>query len=349
MEIVYLINYIPWFGTHTGYERLPSHVEKADVRIRLFRPPPGWLPYALGKMASLLRGHGQQPQNEAFSRIQAEWALRTDKRRLAHLLYGERHLCFWKDAPFSVRKRTVLTLHQPPSVWNAVETKSLSFYQHLIVLWQKDVDWFQSHLGQGVVSFIHHGVDIDFFSPANPAPAPGAKIRLLYAGVHLRNLPMLGRVIRILSQRRTDIQFDLLVPVARRGHPALAELQNNKQVTWHANLDDEQLRDLYRQAYLMVLPMDDSGANTAIIEAISCGLPIVSTDVGGIRDYGGGTVFPVVDNNDDDAMIGLIEDYLTRPALRDEVSARCRSFAETKLAWPLIVQKHLDVYRTVME
>jgi glycosyltransferase involved in cell wall biosynthesis len=94
--------------------------------------------------------------------------------------------------------------------------------------------------------------------------------------------------------------------------------------------------------------MNDSGANTAVIEALSCGLPIVTTDVGGIRDYGGGDVFPIVDNNDDDAMVGLIEDYLSRPSLRQEASARCRSFAETKLAWPLIVQKHLDLYRKIM-
>jgi glycosyltransferase involved in cell wall biosynthesis len=348
MEIVYLMNYIPWFGGLTGYERLQSHMEKEDVRTHVYRPQPGWVPYALGKAVSLLRGHGRIPQNEAFARACAECALRRNKRRLAHLIYGERHMDYWKDAPLSVRERSILSLHQPPSMWGESDAQSLSYFQHVIVLWQKDIEWFQSHLGQGAVSFIHHGVETDFFTPVDHLPGQSSKIHLLYAGVHLRNLPMLGRIIRILCQRRTDIQFDLLIPVDRRSDPTLIELQNNPQVTWHANLNDEQLRDLYRQAYLMLLPMNDSGANTAVIEALSCGLPIVTTDVGGIRDYGGGTLFPVVDNNDDDAMVSLIEDYLSRPTLRQEASARCRSFAETELAWPLIVKKHLDLYRKIM-
>jgi glycosyltransferase involved in cell wall biosynthesis len=347
MEIVYLMNYIPWFGSHTGYERLSSHMEKTGVRTRVFRPQPGWARYALGKAVSVLRRHGRIPQNDAFARACAELALRRDKRRLAHLIYGEWHVEFWKDAPLSVRERSIISLHQPPSMWDKDGTRALSYYQHAIVLWQKDIDWFQSQLGQGVVSFIPHGVDTDFFTPGDQAFVQPSKIRLLYGGVHLRNLPMLGRIIRILCQSRTDIQFDLLIPVNRRYDPILTELQNNPQVTWHANLNDEQLRDLYRQAYLMVLPMNESGANTAVIEALSCGLPIVTTDVGGIRDYGGGAEFPIVNNDDDDAMVGLIEEYLSRPALRQEASVRCRAFAEAKLAWPLIVQKHLDVYRKI--
>jgi len=36
------------------------------------------------------------------------------------------------------------------------------------------------------------------------------------------------------------------------------------------------------------MPMKSSGANNAIVEALACGLTVVTTDVGGICDYGGG-------------------------------------------------------------
>ena len=74
-----------------------------------------------------------------------------------------------------------------------------------------------------------------------------------------------------------------------------------------------------QRSHLMLLPMNDSGANTAVVEALASGLPIATTDVGGIRDYGGGSIFPVVPNNHDDEMIALVEQYFSRPDWRDQV------------------------------
>ncbi len=156
---------------------------------------------------------------------------------------------------------------------------------------------------------------------------------------------MLVRVVKRLAANIPDLRFDLLVPQHHRKSPALTPLLNHPAVTWHAGLNDEQLRELYQKSYLMLLPMNDSGANTAVVEALASGLPVVTTDVGGIRDYTGGDVLPVVVNNDDDAMIALVEQYLAKPDWRDEIGQRCRQFAEQKMAWPLVAQKHLEAYR----
>ena len=96
-----------------------------------------------------------------------------------------------------------------------------------------------------------------------------------------------------------------------------------------------------------MLPMRDSGANTAVVEALACGTPLVTTDVGGIRDYGGGTLFPVVKNDDDDAMVDLVNEYLNSSTRRNEVSRACREFAVTQLAWPIVAQQHLKTYESL--
>lgn len=142
--------------------------------------------------------------------------------------------------------------------------------------------------------------------------------------------------------------FDLLVPISRRDVPGLRELRYHPQVKWHSDLDDTELLDLHHQASLLLLPMNDSGANTAVVEALACGLPVVTTDVGGIRDYGGGCIYPIVPNNCDDAMIGLVEQYLSKPDWRDQIAQRSRKFAEETLAWPLLAKKHLEVYRELV-
>jgi glycosyltransferase involved in cell wall biosynthesis len=348
MRAHFLANRIPWFGSHSGYEQLPAHVGAAGIEPHLYTSRPGLISRALGKMVSTARGHGRISQSDAAARFRFEWGLRRLPEAIGHLLYGEAHLPFWKDAPEPVRRRSVLTLHQPSSQWlDSSKTEALAACPHVIVLWQRELDWFRARLPRGTVHFIPHGADIDFFSPAEKAPDPAAPLRLLYAGVHLRNTAMLGRIIRALDKRHGNLQFDLLVPPDRRSEPALLELRDHPRVQWHAGLSDLQLRELYRSAHLLLLPMNDSGANTAVIEALACGLPIVTTDVGGIRDYGGGTVFPVVENNDDEGMLAVIENYLAQPGRRDEVAARARAFAETELAWPLIARRHAELYRKV--
>jgi glycosyltransferase involved in cell wall biosynthesis len=211
------------------------------------------------------------------------------------------------------------------------------------VLYQKDISCFEKVVGKGRVRFIHHGADTDFFKP--DATKRQSSPRLLYSGVYLRNEPMLVRLVQRIYARWPEIKFDLLVPTHHRWSPNLEPLTRHPAVVWHAGLNDEELRNLYQKSYLMLLPMNDSGANTAVVEALTSGLPIITTDVGGICDYGGNSIFPIVSNNDDEAMMDLLDRYLTMPNWRDEVGQRCREFAEENMAWPVVAQKHLNAYR----
>lgn len=50
----------------------------------------------------------------------------------------------------------------------------------------------------------------------------------------------------------------------------------------------------YREADVLVLPQQDVGSNQVVIEALACGLPVVASDVSGIREAvgGGGVLVP---------------------------------------------------------
>lgn len=340
MKLLHFGEQIPWFGGHSGYEQLTRHLLALEP-VWLVKPRRGQLARYAGSAYGRL--HGRMGRG-ATDLGELEFRLQRQLRRpqTSHILYLEHHLNLlrtWSKTP----KDLVGTIHLPLSAWTPDQCASLSRLNSALVLYQRDIPFFEQYVGRNAVKFIHHGAETDFFKPdSSQVKTPP---RILYSGVYLRNEPMLISVVKHLAKMMPELCFDLLVPLHHRSSSALAPLLNHPAVTWHAGLNDHQLRALYQQSYLMLLPMNDSGANTAVVEALASGLPIVTTDVGGISDYGGGTVFPVVANRDNDGMISLVEQYLAKPAWRDEIGRDCRRFAEDVLAWPTIAQKHLETYR----
>ena len=55
---------------------------------------------------------------------------------------------------------------------------------------------------------------------------------------------------------------------------------------WEASVVFQKLlRALYHLSDLFFLPFVDAVANNAIVESIACGVPVVVSDVGSLRDY----------------------------------------------------------------
>lgn len=341
-NIVFLSEQIPWFGKHTGYEQLPTFIRKTIDKTQVISVQNGIVQRILGKGYSTYRQWFDRNLYHVAAELKLAITRLFQPNSISHILYLEDRLPFldcWQKAPPNL----IGTIHLPPSQWNPDRLKNLARLSSGIILYQRDLEFFESYVGKGRINFIHYGVDTDFFHPLS-TEIQNTK-RILFAGHYLRNTSMLHRVIVKLANKHPELQFDLLVPEQARNTEGLFQLLEHPAVTWHKNLSDEGLRHLYQTSYLLLLPMNESGANTAIVESLSCGLPVITTDVGGIRDYGGADIFPIIANDDDNAMIDLVEKYLDNPDLRNEVAISCRNFAEEKLAWPVVAQKHLEVYK----
>ncbi len=333
-------NTISWFGQHTGYEQLIEHLDIHAKKISVINSSKKIHTRLIGKAFSLLNSWPARDQNDSYKEFLLYYNLMLNKDAVGHILYLENHLPFF-GVTKKITARTTGTIHQPPIVWKKEKLQQLSKLEQAIILYEKDMDFFSTYIPN--LTYIPHGADIDFFVPKKNTEE-GPK-HLLLAGHHLRNFEMFERVSLQLLKQHTDIVIDILIPERFRNHPSLQTFGKHARVHWHQNLNDEELRDLFQKAYLLFIPMNDSGANTAIVDCLACGLPIITTDVGGIRNYGGGSVYPVIENNKDDDMISLINQYLADPAERDRVSAACRTFACDELAWDIVAKKHQDLYK----
>jgi glycosyltransferase involved in cell wall biosynthesis len=331
-----------WFGDHTGYQQLARYISELNPATRIISPRFNWRDRVVGKLYSTYRRWPGRNQCAAAAEFRFDRLSRL-ARPARHILFFDEHTWFldrWSKAPPSI----IGTIHLPPSRWPEEEIAYLRRLSSAIVLYTRDLDFFEGHVGPGRVRMIRHGVDTEFFRPATAPPNP---TQILFAGHYLRNTEMLARVLPRLSERWPDLRFHLLVPEKFRTLNGLPGLARHPAVVWQGGLSDVELRDLIASSYLVLLPMNESGANNAIVEALSCGTPVVTTDVGGIRDYGGGSVFPIVPNNDDEALIALVERFVGDAHWRHEIARRCRHFAVTQLSWPLIAREHLAAYEAL--
>ncbi len=217
---------------------------------------------------------------------------------------------------------------------------ALARLRSALILYRADIPFFEQYVGKSRVVYAPHGVDVRQFVPTTE-PATSVP-RLLVSGQFGRDFELLEQVFDRIRAEFPSAQLDIVGTHHARYEPVLQRLAALRGVTVHAYVSDRELLQHYQRATLLLLPLRAAGANNALVEALACGLPVVATDTGGVRDYGGGSIFPVAAPGDVDVFVREVRDLLHQTDRRRAVAAACRRFAEQQLSWPSVAVQHAD-------
>lgn len=235
-----------------------------------------------------------------------------------------------------VRRKVSVVFHQPPC-WHRLhwgDFSALEGLANIICVSEHQAAYFRQ-VCTGRVKVIKHGVRHDFFTPAaqkKPSSAP----KLLIAGNWFRDFHTLRLAMAEIWKKRPDVTLDCIVPRPARNDAEMMNLAIDERVRWHAGLSVEELRQMYQEATLLFLPLLEATANNALIEAMACGLPVISTDIGGVPDYlpaGAGALCRHQDPLDHaNAVLAWLDDS----ELQRSASALCREWAVRHFDWPTL-------------
>jgi len=185
-------------------------------------------------------------------------------------------------------------------------------------------------LAEEAIRVHYTGVDLERFRPSD---RQAAKSALGVAG------PLLLSVGHLIERKGQGIAIDamrtlpdatLLIVGEGPMRPALeariAAAGLGRRVRLLGAIAHEALPELYGAADVMVLPAASEGLANVWVEALACGTPIVTTDVGGAREVvdrpAAGRLVP----RGTDAIAAAVRDLLVAPPAHAEVRAAAERF-----------------------
>jgi glycosyltransferase involved in cell wall biosynthesis len=209
------------------------------------------------------------------------------------------------------------------------------------------------HLNPDEVIIVGNGIDEKFFFPKK-RKSQNDKKYILFAGSMDREKGLFDLVDcgRYICSERSDISFILagsgrdLNKLKRKARKA--GLQD--RFKFLGQVEKDQLVKLYQNATLFVLPSYHEGLPTVLLEAMSCGLPVIATDVRGNRDVisdgENGILVPQrAPKKLAEAIRNLLDDEKTKKTL----SENARKTIEEKYTWEAVSSKFLRCYESLVE
>jgi glycosyltransferase involved in cell wall biosynthesis len=205
--------------------------------------------------------------------------------------------------------------------------------QGIVLVSLSQLPFFERH--NGVASIIPHGVDNDFFTPdANMQVAA----RVLSVGDWLRDFTLYNQITRLAYELSYGLKF---VYVLRR--ECRNRVAHRPNVTTLDGISDIALRDEYRRASCLLLPLIDSTANNALLEGLACGVPYVISKVGGVSEYVDAEGGALVTHQDPQLWLEAIMEIVDSPCSNVSTRIHCREQAMT-YDWRRLAPKFIDCY-----
>ena len=208
------------------------------------------------------------------------------------------------------------------------------------------------YLNSKSINVVENGVDEKFFYPKKEKSEKTMKYAIFVGRIDrekgLFDLVECGRYIR---RERPELNFI----IAGKGRDLKKLINKIKKIglqdkfIFLGQVEKDNLVKLYQNATFFIFPSYHEGLPSVILEAMSCGLPIIATDVRGNRDLiingeNGIIVPPKEPKKLAEAINSLLEDE----KLMEYLGKNARDTIIKKYTWDIVAKKMLKCYESLI-
>ena len=313
MNTVHIATRMKHHSLHSGYDRLSDYIPCEKFNYSWVSKSLGIIPDRIWGL--LLRKSKLYLVPELKREIDLQIRTLFRPESIFHFLYGEND--FRRFHPLGKNKLFV-TYHFPSGKYSEYFAKppNLKRVNALIVVGSNQVEYFSKWIPKEKIVFIPHGIDTEYYMPAENEIRSH---KILFVGTHLRDFDVLKGVIERIEKLSINLSFTI---VTFKENWKI--FQGLKKIELVNGATEEQLLKYYQYHALLFLPLIDGTANNTLLEAAACGLPIVTSDVGAVRDYLDDKSAIILRSTKTETVVSTIIDLLNDRNKRDELSANAR-------------------------
>jgi glycosyltransferase involved in cell wall biosynthesis len=300
--------------------------------------------------------------------------LATREISVFHVTWQDMYL--WHNLPLLWSKRSVITIHDlinllQPGYHGRINRMKYRLLLRLAVTWADKIitvsgytkDEIIKHLNtdNDKIKVVHLAADNRFKPVLNKRTIGKTKSKYKIEGRYIlsvgksythKNIPHLIRAFKKLIIRG-DLEHKLVLVGEKYWGPAnlevmktIEDLELGEKVIWLGYIDDEDMPSLYSGAELFVMPSYYEGFGLPLLEAMSCGTPVIASNVTSIPEVVGNAGILVSPDDVDEltqSMMTLLKDKKKRNALIEKGLERSRTFS-----WEKCAKETVDVYKDLL-
>lgn len=303
----------------------------------------------------VMNGYARQV-NKALAKSNADWIVSPSSLIVAGV-DDPRPKAFWTDATFDgmldryVRKSDVLAR----SLRQGLQAEQRALDQATVAVycseWAAESAASCYRVDATKVEVIPFGANFDEPVSTEEVRAlvdakPSRSVRLLFVGVDWvrKRAGFAVAVTEALVRAGCDATLDLVGCLPPAGEQVPSYVRLHGFVSKNTEEGRRKLQQLYREAHFFILPSIAEAYGIVLVEALSHGLPVVCSGVGGmgtvVREGVSGRLFPVEAPARDYA--GFLAGLVGAPANYRALATSARQLFERELNWPVAGRRFLS-------
>ena len=200
------------------------------------------------------------------------------------------------------------------------------------------------------ITVIPNGIDIEIFKPSSIKKSLSFRIVTTASA----DIPLKGLRHLILALPRVIRQFPLTSLTVIGKSPEKSNLNNliddlnlEDKITFRSGISEKEIVKTYHDSDIAVIPSLYEGFGFGAGEAMACGVPLISTESGGLKQVIGDAALKIKPGSVNEIEEGILK-LFTEEKIRQELAKKGRERMEEFFDWKIAASAYIEVFKKII-